>query len=80
MLKLAMADELHYLESVGGEKLRATALYGPKAQTASDAAGQIIAFTNSWPDPFHPTYPYANPWATKKDNKGKQDPPKVQKI
>ena len=43
-------------------------------------AAQIIDFTTKNPDPFSPEYPYANPWLTKKDNKGEKDAPKMQKI
>ena len=43
-------------------------------------AAQIIDFTLKYPDPFSEDYPYANPWLTKKDNKGKKDAPKMQKI
>ena len=39
----------------------------------SKAAEKIKAFTETWPDPFNPTYPYANPWATKKESKGKKE-------
>lgn len=32
-------------------------------------------FTQTWPEPFAPNYPYENPWAAKKENKGKKPPP-----
>ena len=41
---------------------------------------QVIAFATQNPDPFSPDFPYANPWYPKKDNKGKKDAPKMQKI
>ena len=46
--------------------------------TVSVASQKVMAFTQSYPptqDPFMTNYPYANPWATKKDNKGKKDKP-----
>ena len=41
----------------------------------SAAAKKIQEFTKAWPEPFAPAYPYSNPWANKKDNKGKKDRP-----
>ena len=46
-----------------------------KPMKASEACKQITDFTKTWPEPFAPSYAYANPWATKKDNKGKKDRP-----
>ena len=54
------------------------ALWTDKAK-ASEASQQIIAFTNSIPDPLNPSFPYTNPWATKKENKGRKDAPPVPK-
>ena len=45
------------------------------AMPASEAAKCIVKFTETWPDPFSPSYPYSNAWANKKDNKGKKDRP-----
>ena len=45
---------------------------------ASHASEKIIEFTQKWPpsgEPFLPSYNFANPWATKKDNKGKKERP-----
>ena len=43
------------------------------ACAASEAAEQLKKFTEAWPDPFHPNYQYASPWANKKENKGKKE-------
>ena len=50
---------------------------------ASEAAKKIEEFTKSFPEPFAVgpgiagplAYPYENPWASKKDNKGKKPRP-----
>ena len=42
---------------------------------ASAAADELKKFTEEWPDPFKPNYAYANPWAQKKENKGKKERP-----
>lgn len=45
------------------------------ASKASEAAAKIKTFTETWPDPFSPSYAYANPWSNKKENKGKKERP-----
>ena len=66
-----MPVELGYLEGDAGKG----PLYPGKATPVSQAADRICNFTRSWPDPFAPDFNYANPWLTKKDNKGKKDRP-----
>ena len=39
----------------------------------SQAAEKIKAFTETWQDPFSPSYGFINPWATKKEGKGKKE-------
>ena len=39
----------------------------------SEAAEKMKTFTETWPDPFSPAYNYVNPWATKKESKGKKE-------
>ena len=65
----AAKDEIAFL---GGTE-KAPLYMSP--MSASEAAVKIVGFTKTWADPFRPDFPYANPWATKKDNKGKKDRP-----
>ena len=48
--------------------------------SASEAAAKVKAFTETWPDPFVPGFQWANPWAQKKENKGKKERPPGQQI
>lgn len=41
--------------------------------SATDAAKKIQAFTTEYAEPFAPNYAFSNPWANKKDNKGKKE-------
>ena len=43
--------------------------------SAAAAANKVKDFTETWPDPFKANYQWANPWANKKENKGKKERP-----
>ena len=80
----AMSEAMPIPEGVGAETIEAEIAFHKgnerpplfvKPMKASEACKQITDFTKTWPEPFAPSYAYANPWATKKDNKGKKDRP-----
>ena len=46
---------------------------------AESACKKVIQHTEKQVDPFTPGYNFANPWNTKKENKGKKEPPPLPK-
>jgi hypothetical protein len=66
--------ELQYLS---GQQPSSAAYPGPGgAKKLSEIGELVIARTTSVTDPFTPGYPYQNQWYSKKENKGKKEPPK----
>ena len=71
MTQEAASKEAKYLE--GGEV--PSPVFPGKATSVQTSCQRIVACTGSVPEPFSANYQYANPWLTKKDNKGKKDRP-----
>ena len=65
-----LKDEIAFLKN-GQEK----GVLFKSPMNASEAGKQIEEFTKKWPEPFAPNYGFTNPWASKKENKGKKDRP-----
>ena len=61
--------ELEFLKNGAESKLYKSPM------PASEAAQKIKEFTKAWAEPFAPSYNFSNPWATKKENKGKKERP-----
>ena len=62
--------ELNYLNDA---VTKASPVFPHSKTTVSASAQRIVDCTQSAPDPFMPNFPYASPWVTKKDNKGKKE-------
>jgi len=71
----ALKAELAYLTGDGPKM----PIYPKEKSTLTEAGSRIITCATTVEDPFTSSFPHANPWLPKKDNKGKKDrvgPPK----
>jgi len=64
-----------FLKVWGGEANEKKQLSAGEVALDGENKDAFKDFTLKWPEPFSPTYPYENPWAAKKENKGKKPPP-----
>ena len=53
-----------------------SAVFAMGTEAASTRGDKIIKYATAEPDPFEPSYVWANPWLNKKENKGKKEKPK----